>query len=258
MHNTRPTMHNYASTAISEDLKEVYTFISSIYWIKNNGELCNGTIFYINTGKDFFAITAYHVIKEFLQFKEQNKAAECRINNFLFENIEERLVDHDEELDIAVLKLSENEIKSLAIGKMAIDVTQQYFQEVKGMKSYLCGFPGTKSCSLYIDTKTRNNYFAALGMGLIITTVSETNFKCQVVGLETNFGPISGLSNFDYGGMSGAPVLIKEKGLWKLVGILIEGPDTKENQIQGFEVLIIRKAKFILPNGELHNDLSWL
>lgn len=69
--------------------------------------------------------------------------------------------------------------------------------------------------------------------------------------------------NFDFGGMSGGPVLaiVQTETLrsWKPAGVIFQGPNPSSNpmeSIQGFEIIRARPVHFINPDGTL-DTVRW-
>jgi hypothetical protein len=121
---------------------------------------------------------------------------------------------------------------------------------------YYCGFPGVST--LWLST-TEISFGAAPGGGVAscisdndISTLMEREHLIDVMG--TGLPP----ENFDFGGISGGPMLtaVEDKGIrsWRLAGVIYNGPNTSddpEEAIAGLEIIRVRRADFLMPNGEL-------
>jgi hypothetical protein len=63
--------------------------------------------------------------------------------------------------------------------------------------------------------------------------------------------------NFDFGGISGGPMLMvvqQQLRSWALAGVIYQGPNVSgnpEEAIAGLEIIKARRAHFLLPDGRL-------
>ena len=101
-------------------------------------------------------------------------------------------------------------------------------------------------------------------MAGMVTNVSDACISIQIERehLHQTFGDTEMPSNFDFGGMSGGPVLamVQREDLlrfWKPAGIIFQGPNPTsdaEEAIEGLEIIRIRPIHFIKANGMLDLD----
>ena len=95
--------------------------------------------------------------------------------------------------------------------------------------------------------------------------MSETNISSLLEReyLEPTLGEGLPPENFDFGGISGSPLLyVTIKGslfLNAFAGVIVAGPNTSDNPdeaIRGFELIRARRARFIRADGSL-DHLLW-
>src|SRR5262249_10211766 len=120
---------------------------------------------------------------------------------------------------------------------------------------YYCGYPGVDTLH---PSPLEVVFGAAPGSG-VATSVSERDISSLIE--RQHLVPVLGKGipseNFDFGGMSGGPMLTVVQGKlrsWMLAGVIYEGPnpsDDKEMAIAGLEIFKARRAHFIKANGEL-------
>jgi hypothetical protein len=103
------------------------------------------------------------------------------------------------------------------------------------------------------------SFGAAPGSG-IASSVSEKDISSQIERerLIAVLGQGLPPENFDFGGISGSPMLsvVEQNGLrsWSLAGVIYEGPNPSSDAAQaiaGLEIIRARRAHFILPDGTL-------
>ena len=169
----------------------------------------------------------------------------------------DHIIDAHRAIDIATLRFSPVEVE--AIGLTVITGFQRTWPprlaEVDGGVTY-CGFPGKGTRWL----AQREISFGCVPMAGIATTTHETSISIQIERekMMRVLGDEDMSENFDFGGMSGGPVLaIVETGTirsWKPAGVIIQGPNPSGDpaeSIQGLEIIRARPVHFINADGTL-------
>jgi hypothetical protein len=142
-----------------------------------------------------------------------------------------------------------------ALGKVCLTGYQRAWppgppQQDRGV--YYSGFPGTETIWL----SPREISFGAAPGGGVASSVSETDVSTLIEreNLIAVLGGGTPPENFDFGGMSGGPMLtVIETGVirsWSLAGVIYEGPNPAPDEAQaiaGLEIIRARRAHFILP-----------
>jgi hypothetical protein len=220
----------------------------------------NGTAFFLRAGDRPIGVTASHVIRGWEQSRVEEGAGSLYLaghRDSLEIDWAARVIDDDFEIDIATFSISEQEVK--ALGKMIMTGAQKVWPPRPPPRNcllYYCGFPG-------VGTRPHPQggplFGAVPGMG-IATSVSEKSISIQ---LEREYlVPLLGggvpPENFDFGGISGGPVIkiVDLKGLrtYACAGVLYQGPNTAldpEESIPGFELISARHAHFLQADGRL-------
>ena len=178
------------------------------------------------------------------------------------------MIDSSTAIDIATFSALEAEIRSL--GKMALTGIQKRRPPKPpdvGMGLYYCGFSVVESRS---EGAEEFSFAKARGSGIVTTintkdvsTLIERNY---IIAVQGGLPP----ENFHFSGMSGGPMLAVVEGAirsWALAGVVYEGPNPIPNDpeaIAGMEMILARRAHFILPDGRLDHerwaqtDMAWL
>jgi len=245
------------------ELQLVNSFNAPLFWTirKEDGTLGfrNGTAFFLNAGQRPFGVTAWHVVEGWKRSRAEQGGERLQLagdQNSLAIDWAARVIDEDPAIDIATFFLTDDEVKSL--GKTVMTGAQKRWPPQPPPKDcvlYYCGFPavGTRQHPL------GGPLFGALpGMG---TATSVSDKRISILLEREYLVPLLGggipPENFDFGGVSGGPVIkIVETSIrsYALAGIVYQGPNTTndpDQAIPGFELISARHAHFILPDGRL-------
>jgi hypothetical protein len=247
------------------ELELISTFNLPLFWMVPNEDgtarYRNGTAFFLNAGARLFGVTASHVIEGWKRSCAERGTCPLHLSGHrevLPIDLHPRVIDDDPEIDIATFAVTEEEVRLL--GKTVLTGAQKVWPPRRPPRDcilYYCGFPG-------VGTRHHPRggpLFGALpGMG-IATSVSEKSISIQ---LERQYlVPVlaGGVppENFDFGGISGGPVIKiveTDTGIrtYALAGIIYQGPNTADDPdqaIAGFEVIRARHADFLLADGRL-------
>lgn len=244
------------------ELEFVLSLTAPLYWIIRGTEgyrVRNGSAFFLNTGEGVFAVTANHVIAGWKRDCENSNVVALQLGIDLpidFDGQHGFIAAHDE-IDIATFRISEREIAS--IGKTPLTGYQRAWPPLPPGQDrgiYFGGFPGMETIKLSQNEIS----FGATAGGGVASSISEKDVSSLVE--RRNMIPVLGRNlppeNFDFGGISGGPMLtvVEQNGLrsWSLAGIIHEGPNPTSDAlpaIDGLEIIKARRAHFILPDGTL-------
>ncbi len=244
------------------ELEFVTSLTTPIFWMVSEAEgfgVSNGSAFFLDAGEGPIGVTAAHVVAGWRQDREARSAGPCRLGgrNSIIIDIEERLIDEHKDIDVATFNISAREVASL--GKTVFAGSQKAWppgppQHERGL--LIGGYPG-KGTKLLRPNEVS---FGAAPGGLIAHSISELDISCMferalMIGI---LGAGLPPENFDFGGMSGGPMLtiIEQHGVrsWALAGVIYQGPNTATDEteaIKGLEIIKARGAHFILANGTL-------
>jgi hypothetical protein len=227
-----------------EMLKTMLNSTSAIYWTRRGKILNNGSMFFVDTGKQLLGVTARHVYHGYVEavLKEPTN---CHIDELRFDPIQ-RLVSEGKITDIATFSITQEEIKR--INKLTVPWPPAIPQKGKSVlfsgapafarsnpQPYQLGFScytGTfkvdnvNECSLSLMRPPREELVDIVGKGL----------------------PPDAL---DIGGMSGGPIASMELtpgGIfaWSIVGVIYEGH-------QSFDIIKGARADLIDEDGIVHD-----
>jgi hypothetical protein len=248
------------------ELELINSFNAPLFWTirRDNGAVGyrNGTAFFLDAGQGLFGVTANHVVDGWKRCCLEQDAGSLHLSGhreLLAIDWDERVIDADAAIDIATFALTAAEVQLL--GKTILTGAQKSWPPrppPQNCMLYYCGFPG-------VGTRPHPRggplFGAVPGMG-IATSVSEKSISIQ---LEREYlVPLLGggvpPENFDFGGISGGPVIkVVETSIrtYALAGIIYQGPNTTEDPdqaIAGFDVICARHAHYLLPDGHLDRE----
>ncbi|MGD1035609.1 MAG: serine protease [Roseiarcus sp.] len=247
------------------EVELVALFAAPIFWVLRTDEgefLKNGTTFFLDAGQGVFGVTAAHVVTECFHDCQSDAFVGCFVGGegrVIEIKLNERIIDGNPDLDIATFRFSEDEVKQ--VGHSILTGYQKEWPPIlplRGRGVAYAGFPG-KERRVLAPRQISFGVIAATGAA---TSVHEDGLSIQ---LERDmfvlaFGDSTPPENFNFGGMSGGPVItIVETNLirsYMPAGVIFGGPNVsgKEGEaIAGFEVIRARPIHYIMPDGTLDN-----
>jgi hypothetical protein len=250
------------------EIEFVGSLTAPIYWAVRDGHgresISGGSIFFLNTGANLFAVTAAHVITACLEAHGDAGFVQCMIGRhgmvaFPFD-LPNRIIDLHKEMDIATLRFNSAEVDM--IGRTVLTGFQLTWPPRLATQGRFVTYAGLPGVGRY-ELGPREISFGLVTMGGCITSSHEGCISIQIVREELAqvHGEQPMPENFNFGGMSGGPVLeIVQRGAfrgWMLAGVIFQGPNPTGDageSIAGFEVIRARPAHFILADGTLDRD----
>lgn len=173
------------------------------------------------------------------------------------------IIDAHDDIDIATFRITPEEIRS--IGKNILTGCQKIWPPKPPMQNrgiYFSGFPERERIGPSINNLIN---FGATPLSGIASSISDLDVSCSIEREYWIDVMGKGLlpENFNYSGISGAPMLTVieyESGLrsWSLAGVIYSGPNTSEEPseaITAVEIIRARRAYFIQPDGRLNTQL---
>jgi hypothetical protein len=250
------------------ELEFIASITAPFFWILRDGNgnemVKNGSVFFLDAGNGPFAITATHVIEECLDDTRSPRFVQCMIggrgSTAYIHHLGDRIIDAHREIDIATFRVSREEVE--LTGHTVLTGFQTTWPprlpEVDRGVTY-CGYPGKGRRWL---TK-REISFGCVALGGIATSAHETRISIQIAreNLLRVFGKEDMPESFDFGGISGGPVLaiVQTPTIrsWIPAGVIFQGPNPSGDpaeSIQGLEIIQARPVHFIKPDGMLDID----
>jgi hypothetical protein len=242
------------------------SYPTPLYWVlrDTNGleQVKSGTAFFLDTGEATFGVTAAHVVTEYFRDTKSPTFRQIMIGangGFALPIVlGDRVIDASEAIDIATFRVSREEISRLNRNTLRGYVKSWPPAPTEpSSPAIYCGFPGVGR--RWVHPKTQIH--GMVTMAGLVTNVSDTCISIQIEReqLFQIFGDRKMPENFDFGGMSGGPVLsmVQRPDLlrfWKPTGVVFQGPNPTndvEQSIEGLEIIRIRPIQFIKPDGML-------
>jgi hypothetical protein len=245
------------------ELELATSFTAPLYWIIREADgkyrVRNGSAFFLDAGAGPFGVTANHVIDGWRQDRAHGNVVALQLGLDLQLDLEgeHAIIAAHQGLDVATFRITANEIKR--IGKQILTGYQKSWPPSppeQGRGIYYSGFPATETIWL----SPRAISFGAAPGGGVASSVSETDISMLIEqqSLIAVMGGGSPPENYNFGGMSGGPVLtvVETSAIrsWVLAGVIYEGPNASPDEAQaiaGLEIIRARRAHFILSDGQL-------
>ncbi|MGA2494842.1 MAG: hypothetical protein ABSF67_18190 [Roseiarcus sp.] len=249
------------------ELEVAGSYPSPLVWTVEDGRgskrMKGGTVFFLDTGAATFAVTAAHVVQEFFndsKFPNVHCSIACDGKQPLRIPLGDRLIDASPAIDIATFAISLEEIKYLNRGVLRGHVREwpPKAAQVDGPATY-CGFPGIGR-----RPTEQGVVFGAVPMAGMVSSSHETmtSILIERERLVRMLGDGDMPENFNFGGMSGGPLLAiiqaEVMRTWRPAGVIIQGPNPgdspDQDAIPGLEIIRARPIHFIKADGYLDLD----
>jgi hypothetical protein len=249
------------------ELEIASSYTSPLIWTVEEADGINrmkgGTVFFLDTGESTFAVTAAHVVIEFLDDSKRSNvhaAIAAHAKSPLRIPLRDRIIDASAEIDIATFHVLPEELVYFHKNPLRghVPTWPPRLAEVNGPATY-CGFPGVGRRPVAGGVS-----FGAVPMGGIVTSSHETMISIQIERdyLVRLLGDDDMPENFNFGGMSGGPLIAIIQAeimrTWKPAGVIIAGPNpgdaSDQDFIPGFEVIRARPIHFVKADGTLDHD----
>ena len=252
------------------ELEIIATYTSALFWILRNAngeeQVKQGSVFFLDTGKRTFAVTAAHAVTECMADTKSGMFIQCMIGSAYGTpvpfHIGDRLIDAHEGVDIATLWFTPEEIQ-----QTGREILKGYYHpkwppplaEKESGVTY-CGYPGKGRKWL----ARKEISFGCVMMGGIATNSHALSLSILIERdrLLQQLGDEVMPENFDFGGMSGGPVLAIVESptirCWMPAGVIIDGPNPsgiEGESIPGFERIGARPIHFIKSDGHIDTGL---
>jgi hypothetical protein len=249
------------------ELEIVGSYPSPLIWTvkddRGTKRMKGGTVFFLDTGQSTFAVTAAHVVQEFFndsKFPGVQCSIACDGNRPLRIPLGDRIIDASAAIDIATFAVSLDEIEYLKRKVLRGHVREWPPKpaQVDGPATY-CGFPGIGR-----RPSKQGVVFGAVPMAGIVSGSHETvtSILIERERLFRVLGDDDMPENFNFGGMSGGPLLAIVQAeimrTWRPAGVIIQGPNPgdspDQDAIPGLEIIRARPIHFIKADGYLDLD----
>jgi hypothetical protein len=223
------------------ELELATSFTAPLYWIIREADgkyrVRNGSAFFLDAGAGPFGVTANHVIDGWRQDRAHGNVVALQLGLDLQLDLEgeHAIIAAHQGLDVATFRITANEIKR--IGKQILTGYQKSWPPSppeQGRGIYYSGFPATETIWL----SPRAISFGAAPGGGVASSVSETDISMLIEqqSLIAVMGGGSPPENYNFGGMSGGPVLtvVETSAIrsWVLAGVIYEGPNASPDEAQ--------------------------
>jgi hypothetical protein len=224
----------------------------------------NGTTFFLRLPTQTIGVTAAHVVDGWLEGCSKGIAGPLLIAGNgqppLPLGWDARRISHDNKLDIATYRFSEEELTRL--GKFSMHLSQEDWpcRDIKSDEPL--AYAG------YAADATRIAYDGGPIFGAVCATdvahsVNNHTVSVQLIreNLVGTLGDGVPPENFNFGGISGGVLLRRVDNMrpFRFGGVIYQGPNTSQDEgqsIAGFEVIRARLAKFLHDDGTLDRS-TW-
>ncbi|MDO8271307.1 MAG: hypothetical protein Q7U82_05200 [Gammaproteobacteria bacterium] len=236
----------------SEILKTAGGYALPIFWDESGIVKHNGTAFILNTGERVFGVTAAHVVDEYMKDVESGVVNVCRLASINVP-LQQRLISKGSKdyIDVATFELTQRELAEFSGRTLSGD--QDLWPPAppkEGWAAVVAGYPGVER----IQRAQFECSFGVTCFNIPVSSVSEYQFVCAFERQHwiDEFGKGLPGINFDFGGISGAPVLsliMRDSGIatWRLAGVAYQAGGSEISE----GILFANHARIIGSDGNV-------
>jgi hypothetical protein len=232
-------------------------YVAPLYWfVRGQGEIDDvksATVFFIDCGDGPFAVTAAHVVDEIFDDQAAGRVLLCQMANVPIDPVD-RLIDMDEDLDLATFRVDPREIAAARSVPLTIPKGRWPPPAPKiGSGVLFSGYPGHER----LREGPRRLNFGIYAAAVLATSVGDRDIKCQIERehMVATLAKEIPAPYYDLGGISGAPLLtlVESNGVvtWQLGGVIYEAYAGEE---LGMGMIVARRADFIGASGKLNRS----
>lgn len=194
-----------------------------------NKMLNNGTAFFVQ-GNETFAVTCAHCVNCFFKRQRKHNNIFLKIGEGIFWDLESRIIDKDDRLDLCTFKFSEDDLKRVGGEKNFLTIIASHRLQ-EGSTVCVIGYPGQilkPVAKAQLETGVLG-IFEIIREGNISDSSFYVEFQKDDWVLAKNESNID-LNEFDnVGGMSGCPIIFQGDLSPTLAGIVFESFSYEEN-----------------------------
>lgn len=249
-----------AKELMAGDLGDVYrnilkTCCAPIYWYaagrKDLSILHNGTVTFVRTPERLLGITAAHVLRAYLNDAKQG-GIRLQVWDALVDDMPDRIISLDEDLDIATFAVDENLLQKL--GKEIVPLSDwppRPPQEGRGIM--LAGYPAVERSA--VSNEVTFGLFTALVIARTVTD-RQVTWLVEPEAQQPNAKIPAPPPKYDLGGASGGPLISWFESdsyiaTYALSGIITQHPDYQLKDGFNIERVIAVRADFIRDSGRI-------
>ena len=203
-----------------------------------------GSAFLVRTPAGILGITAGHVLDSFIAARRGREDVAATLGGLTFD-LEERLVERGNSVDITTFQVSEAELS--AVGFRPLEKAWPPSIPANNGIVLLAGWPGHERV---VGQRVTGGLYIGWGSA----GVSDLQLTIRVDHEKGAFSPISGVPlpppGFEFGGISGGPVMLIDAGddglgiKWRVAGVIAEGkPD--------YDYIVASRADVIHDDGRI-------
>jgi hypothetical protein len=211
----------------------------------------NGTSFFIK-GIESFAVTCAHCLDGFFERRSMEPNIFLKIGDFIVTDVESRIIDKDDELDLCSIRMTDNDLSRVGSNKNFL-----YFMKAPKLETgatvCVIGFPG-KLLKPISENQLQAGVFCLfeviregnIGKGSFIIEFQKDQWKMALnqSGIE--------LDNFnDFGGISGCPVFFQGELMPLLAGIVFEANPYQMENDSVWRVVVRANFNSFDENGKI-------
>ena len=248
------------------EIEFVASLTSPLFWVLRTDDgdrFKNGTAFFLDTGERIFGVTAGHVVDECFKDVRRQAFGGCFIGGHgrsIQVDLAKRVIDGNPDLDIATFEIAPDEVAHIGKTVLRGYVKTWPPRDVQmGRGVTYCGFPGN---GRRVDGPRILNFGCVTASGIATST---NEFSISILIEREMLVPALGdgvvPENYDFGGISGGPVLaiIETERIrsWIPAGVIFQGPNPSDDpaeSIPGFDLVKARPVRYIHPDGTLDNE----
>lgn len=186
----------------------------------------SGTGSLVNLGQGPLCITCYHVLAEYRRRRAEGERVLFMVGNVEVDPLGQ-LIDQNERLDLAVIRVSADQAKTLASKKD--DIGTRFFQPKDWpppplKEGEFIAFGGYPAALRILKSFDEIHFLSWSSGASMVHSVSDYQFLSAFEREQwvTSFGAPNGMDLNALGGMSGGPAFVQRGLYWDFVGIVKE------------------------------------
>lgn len=197
---------------------------------ETNAEIFSGSATYLELPSRKIVVTCAHVIRKFQGLHDDDNRTILQLPNRLLNGAHDRLIDIDDQSDLATLDATDIELSPRPSGPAELRPRQFYRPAswppsavVEGDVILSGGWPGALRHDTHGKRDIEHNPYSIAAVAVTLAMPDRFRVRLNRNELTTAFGEREwDDKDYDFGGMSGAPVLRKRPLNYELVGIISE------------------------------------
>jgi hypothetical protein len=190
----------------------------------------SATVTYLDLGGRRMLITSAHVVRHFERERQNDGVTIFQVPGLVLDELKARLIDIDDDSDLATIDAGDLSLASRDVPRKQLQPRQFYHPArwppeaaTEGDVVAYAGWPGALRHDSADLWDIESNPYSMIGMPITSAMMDRFNVKLDRSDMTLAFGRTTeDPKDYDFGGMSGGPVLRRGTLSYELIGIISE------------------------------------